>query len=117
MTIFTKIINREIAANRVYEDDHTLAFHDVDPQAPVHILVIPKKEVKDFQSCDSETIGYLLYAAQAVAKKLKLDESGYRVVINNGRDAGQEIAHLHLHILGGAKLGHIRHQDRTKRDS
>ncbi|MDR3347543.1 MAG: histidine triad nucleotide-binding protein [Helicobacteraceae bacterium] len=114
MNIFMKIVNHEIPANRVYEDEHTLAFHDVDPQAPVHILVIPKKEVKDFQSCDSETIGYLLYASQAVAKKLKLDESGYRVVINNGRDAGQEIAHLHLHVLGGTKLGHIHHQDRTK---
>ncbi|MDR1451582.1 MAG: histidine triad nucleotide-binding protein [Helicobacteraceae bacterium] len=117
MTVFTKIVNREIAANRVYEDEHTLAFHDSDPQTPIHILVIPKKEVKDLQSCDGETIGYLLAAAQSVAKKLKLDESGYRVVINNGRDAGQEILHLHLHILGGAKLGHIHHRDRTRKDS
>ncbi|MDR3163100.1 MAG: histidine triad nucleotide-binding protein [Helicobacteraceae bacterium] len=114
MTIFTKIINHEIAANRVYEDDFTLAFHDIDPQAPIHILVIPKKEIADLQSCDGETVSYLLNAVQLVAKKMKLDEAGYRVVINNGRDAGQEVEHLHFHILGGTKLGHIHHQDRTK---
>jgi histidine triad (HIT) family protein len=117
MTVFTKIINREIQANRVYEDENALAFHDTDPQAPIHVLVIPKKEVKDLQSCDAETMGFLLSATQAVAKKLKLDESGYRVVINVGSDAGQEVPHLHLHILGGTKLGHIHHQDRTRKDS
>ncbi|MDR2905336.1 MAG: histidine triad nucleotide-binding protein [Helicobacteraceae bacterium] len=116
MTIFTKIINKEIPCNKVYEDNYTLAFHDIDPQAPIHILVIPKVEVPNFQSCDPETMGRLLKAAQEVAKLLKLDESGYRVVINNGKDAGQEVAHLHIHILGGAKLGHIHHQDRTHKE-
>ena len=97
MNVFLKIINHEIAVNRVYEDDWTLAFHDIDPQAPIHILVIPKNEVADFQSLDAETMGHLLFAAQQVAKKMKLDESGYRVVINNGKDAGQEVPHGHLH--------------------
>ncbi|GHV03983.1 histidine triad nucleotide-binding protein [Campylobacterota bacterium] len=113
MSIFTKIINHEIPANRVYEDDYTLAFHDVDPQAPIHILVIPKKEVAHLQDLDGETMTHLLFAVQQVAKKLKLDERGYRVVINNGADAGQEVPHVHLHLLGGTKLGHIHHQDRT----
>lgn len=116
MSVFMKIINHEIPANRVYEDEHTLAFHDIDPQAPVHVLVIPKTEIKDFQSLDHKTMGHLLHAAQQVATKMGLDKSGYRVVINNGADAGQEVPHVHLHLLGGTKLGHIHHQDRTHRD-
>ena len=116
MSVFTKIINHEIPADRVHEDEHTLAFHDIDPQAPVHILVIPKKEIVDFQSLDSTTMGHLLKAVKEVAVKMGLDKSGYRVVINNGADAGQEVAHVHLHILGGTKLGHIHHQDRTHKD-
>ncbi|MGE4295139.1 MAG: histidine triad nucleotide-binding protein [Campylobacterales bacterium] len=113
MSVFMKIVNHEIPANRVYEDEHTLAFHDIDPQAPVHVLVIPKKEIKDFQSLDTQTMSHLLHAAQQVALKMGLDKSGYRVIVNNGADAGQEVPHVHLHILGGAKLGHIHHQDRT----
>ena len=117
MSLFTKIIHHEIPANRVYEDEHTLAIHDIDPQAPVHLLVIPKREIVDFQSLDSETMGHLLHAVQQVAIKMGLDKSGYRVVVNNGTDAGQEVAHVHLHILGGAKLGHVHHTDRTHKDS
>jgi len=113
MNIFQKIIRGEIPCNKVYEDDHTLAFHDIDPQAPIHVLVIPKNDVENIQSCDAETMGHLLTSVQKVAKLLMLDESGYRVISNNGADAGQEVPHLHFHILGGTKLGHIHHQDRT----
>lgn len=114
MNIFEKIIAGEIPCDKEYEDDHTLAFHDIDPQAPVHILVIPKKSgIQGLQDCDAETMGHMLAAVQNVAKRLKLDESGYRVVTNNGADAGQEVPHLHFHILGGARLGHIHHRDET----
>ena len=108
-----KIIRGEIPSNKVYEDDHTIAIHDIDPQAPIHILVIPKKEVPDFQNADSETIGHIHHAVLEVARLLGLDESGYRIVVNNGEDAGQEVAHLHFHILGGTRLGHVHHKDNT----
>ncbi|KZL51278.1 MULTISPECIES: histidine triad nucleotide-binding protein [Cyanophyceae] len=105
-TIFAKIIRREIPANIVYEDDLALAFTDVNPQAPVHILVIPKKPIvklADAESQDQALLGHLLLTAQRVAAEAGLN-NGYRVVINNGADGGQSVYHLHLHILGGRQM-------------
>lgn len=105
-TIFSKIIRREIPANIVYEDDLALAFTDVNPQAPVHILVIPKKplaKLSDAESQDHALLGHLLLTAKRVADEAGL-ENGYRIVINNGNDGGQTVYHLHLHILGGRPL-------------
>lgn len=103
-TIFTKIINREIPAEIVYENERCLAFKDISPKAPTHILVIPKKPIVNISSCennDVETLGALFLAVRDIAKDLNLDSSGYRVVINNGAAAGQSVFHLHLHILAG----------------
>ena len=112
--VFEKIIDKEIPANIVYEDEWTMAFHDIYPQAPIHILVIPKKKgIKCFQEVDFDTMTHLTKAIKEVAKKLSLDKSGYRLITNNGKDAGQEIEHLHFHILGGGKLGHLNHKDET----
>ena len=103
MTIFKKIIDREIPAKIVYEDDLCLAFHDVNPQAPVHVLVIPKKEIASVDAIapeDKELIGHLFCVIGKIAKELNLG-CGYRVVTNNGMLAGQTVAHLHFHVLGG----------------
>jgi histidine triad (HIT) family protein len=112
-TIFKKIIDGEIPCNKVYEDDRSMAFHDIDPQAPIHIVVIPKAEVPNIQEATPEIMTDCLKAIQEVAKILGLDKYGYRVITNNGKDAGQEVEHLHFHILGGTKLGHIHHKDTT----
>ena len=101
-TIFGKIIRREIPVDIVYEDDLALAFKDVNPQAPTHILVIPKKPIprlSESESGDTELMGHLLMTAKQVAERANLT-NGYRVVINNGADGGQTVDHLHLHILG-----------------
>lgn len=105
-TIFSKIIRREIPADIVYEDDLALAFKDVNPQAPVHILVIPKEPIAklaDAESKDHALMGHLLLTAKRVAQQAGL-ENGYRVVINTGSDGGQSVNHLHLHILGGRHM-------------
>lgn len=105
-TIFSKIIDREIPAKIVYEDDRCLAFEDIGPKAPTHILVIPKKEIASIDNVEEEDealIGHLFVVIRQLAAKLGL-ASGYRVVVNNGPDAGQAVAHLHLHLLGGRKL-------------
>lgn len=105
-TIFSKIIRREIPANVVYEDDLALAFTDVNPQAPVHILVIPKKPIAklaDAESHDTALLGHLLLTAKRVAEEAGL-KNGYRVVINTDADGGQTVYHLHLHILGGRHM-------------
>ena len=105
-TIFGKIIRREIPADIVYEDELALAFKDVNPQAPVHILVIPKKPISklaEAESQDSELLGHLLLTAKKVAQEAGL-ANGYRLVINNGDDGGQTVYHLHLHILGGRQM-------------
>jgi histidine triad (HIT) family protein len=102
-TIFKRIIDREIPAKIVYEDDRCLAFEDVNPQAPVHILVIPKKEVPslaDLGEDDAALAGHLLVVSRQLAAARDLAD-GYRVVINNGPHAGQTVPHLHLHLLGG----------------
>ena len=106
-TIFKRIIDREIPADIVYEDDSCMAFNDVNPQAPTHVLVIPKKEiasVDDIDQADEALIGHLFVVARKIAADLGLG-SGYRVVTNCGPDSGQEVPHLHFHILGGRKLG------------
>jgi histidine triad (HIT) family protein len=105
-TIFGKIIRREIPADIVYEDDLCLAFRDVTPQAPVHILVIPKKPIPQIELAESEDhalLGHLLLTVKKVAAQVGIT-NGYRVVINNGADGGQTVNHLHLHILGGRQL-------------
>jgi histidine triad (HIT) family protein len=105
-TIFGKIIRREIPADIVYEDELCLAFKDVHPQAPVHVLVIPKKPIaklSDAESQDHALMGHLLLTVKRVAEQLGLS-NGYRTVINTGDDGGQTVYHLHLHILGGRSL-------------
>ena len=107
MTLFEKIAAREIPAQIVFEDEDVLAFHDIDPKAPVHVLVVPKRVIPRLAEAtgdDQEILGKLLLATRIVADKLKLVDSGYRVVINNGRDAGESVPHLHVHLLGKRSL-------------
>ena len=107
MTIFKKIIDKEIPANIVYEDDLCIAFHDVNPQAPVHVLLIPKQEIENVDALtepDRALAGHLLVKVHEVAKLLEL-KNGYRIVANCGSDGGQSVDHLHFHILGGRALG------------
>ncbi|TMW57389.1 hypothetical protein Poli38472_003314 [Pythium oligandrum] len=108
-TIFDKIIDRSIPAKIVYEDSQCLAFHDVNPQAPVHILIIPKHrdgltQLSKAEERHKAVLGHLMYVAQDVAAQQKLD-NGFRIVINDGRDGCQSVFHLHLHLLGGRTLG------------
>lgn len=108
MTIFQKIIDREIPADIVYEDDRALAFRDIAPQAPVHVLVIPKTPVVRLSEASDdqvELLGHLLRVCRDVARSEGLDASGYRVVTNNGTHGGQSVDHLHFHVLGGRQLG------------
>jgi histidine triad (HIT) family protein len=107
MTIFKKIIHREIPAEIVLEDDLCLAFRDISPQAPSHILLVPKKEIASLATADASDhslMGHLLLKAAEVARHEGLVENGYRVVINTGDDGGQSVDHLHLHILGGRHM-------------
>jgi len=106
-TIFSRIIRREIPARIEYEDDLCLAFHDVAPQAPVHLLVIPKQPIPslvEVTDADKPLLGHLVAVASSLARKLGLDD-GYRLVVNCGRDGGQSVHHLHVHLLGGRSLG------------
>lgn len=106
-TIFKKIIDGEIPAKIIYQDDLCLAFHDVSPQAPIHVLLIPKKEVVNvaaLQEEDRELAGHLLMTAAKVARELGIDQDGYRLVANCGPNGGQSVDHLHLHILAGRQL-------------
>jgi len=105
-TIFQRIIDREIKADIVYEDDRSLVFRDVNPQAPTHVLIIPKKRivsVADLCDEDAALVGHLLVVARKVAEQLGLS-GGFRVVANSGPDAGQSVDHLHFHLLGGRSL-------------
>ena len=107
-TLFEKIIAREIPAAIVYEDDLVLAFRDVNPQAPTHVLIIPKRPIPRIAEAkpeDHQVLGHLLLKAAEVAEKLGLTKSGFRLVFNNGPDAGEAVPHLHCHIIGGRKLG------------
>jgi histidine triad (HIT) family protein len=107
MTIFEKIAARQIPASIVWEDDDVIAFHDVDPKAPVHVLVVPKRvipRIGESTDADQALLGKLLLTTRVVAEKLDLLTSGYRVVINNGPDAGESVPHLHVHVLGKRQL-------------
>lgn len=107
MSIFKKIIDKQIPATIVYEDDLVLAFRDINPQAPTHVVIIPKKEIPriaEAQPDDHKLLGHLLLKAAAVAVQLGLDKTGYRLVINNGPDGGESVPHLHCHILGGRHM-------------
>lgn len=107
MTIFKKIIDKEIPAKIVHEDDQCLAFHDVQPQAPTHILVIPKKEIASLDKADSsdkELLGHMLLVIRDLARKMELSEDGYRVVTNINDRGGQSVYHLHMHLLGGRQM-------------
>ena len=106
--IFCKIIKKEIPSNIVYEDDEIIAFRDINPVAPVHILVIPKKHIEsllDLKEEDELLVGKIYSVINKIAKQEQIAEKGFRVVVNCGEDGGQEVKHLHYHILGGKKLG------------
>ncbi|MFT5680789.1 MAG: histidine triad (HIT) family protein [Myxococcota bacterium] len=108
MSIFTKIIAGEIPAEKLYEDEHVVAFRDINPQAPVHVLVVPRKpliSVAHAGAEDAELLGRLLLAAAQVARDLGLESDGYRLVTNIGDQGGQSVYHLHVHLLGGRQMG------------
>ncbi|MEI6082875.1 MAG: histidine triad nucleotide-binding protein [Verrucomicrobiota bacterium] len=103
--IFAKIIAKQIPATIVFEDDRVLAFRDVNPQAPVHILVVPKPDIANVSATRDEVmLGHLLTVAADIARQEGIDSTGYRLVINKGRDAGESVPHLHVHLLGGRSL-------------
>ncbi|CAH1798435.1 unnamed protein product [Owenia fusiformis] len=106
-TIFSKIVDRKIPADIIYEDDTSLAFRDVTPQAPIHFLVIPKKPLARLslaEDVDTPLLGHLMSVARKVAKQEKLD-NGFRIVINDGPDGAQSVYHLHIHVMGGRQMG------------
>ena len=105
--LFCKIIKKDIPANVLYEDEHLLAFEDLNPQAPVHILIIPKKHIStslDIQEEDNELIGRMSRAANVIAEEKGIAERGFRTVMNCNREAGQTVFHIHLHLLGGRAM-------------
>ena len=107
LTIFDRILNKEIPADVVYEDEHVLSFRDISPQAPVHVLVIPKFKVRNVTTLgdlDAEKIGLYMQGVSKTAKALNLAEDGYRVVFNTGRHGGQTVEYIHAHILGGRSM-------------
>ncbi|WNS43770.1 histidine triad nucleotide-binding protein [Paenibacillus sp. MMS20-IR301] len=107
-TVFSKIIEGSIPCNKVFENERILAFHDIEPAAPVHVLIIPKKVIasmNDVQTEDLPLIGEIHAVAQQLAAELGIAETGYRLINNCGPDSGQAVAHLHYHLLGGARLG------------
>ena len=107
MTIFQKIIDKSIPADIVYEDDKSLAFRDISPQAPIHILIIPKKPIVNIAAAapeDKELLGHLLLVAGEIARKEGVDEQGYRLVTNINEYGGQSVYHLHIHLLAGRQL-------------
>lgn len=103
-TIFERIVAGELPCNKVLEDNDFLAFHDIRPRAPIHVLVIPKKHFKDFQEFDPALMAKMTLFIQKLAVLLGLDKSGYRLVSNCGKNSGQEVFHLHFHIMGGFEL-------------
>lgn len=109
-TIFSKIIRREIPSDIVYQDDLVTAFRDISPQAPTHILIIPNKiipTVNHVTAEDEQVLGHLLIVAAKIAQQEGINESGYRLIMNCNKDAGQEVFHLHMHLLGGKNLGKL----------
>ena len=106
-TIFQKIIRKEIPADIVYEDDEVMAFYDIHPIAPVHVLIIPKKPIESIahlEEADGPLVGKMFLVARSVARDLNISEKGYKLLIRTGSDGGQEIPHLHVHLLGGGPL-------------
>jgi histidine triad (HIT) family protein len=106
-TLFEKIRDREIPADIVFEDDHCLAFRDIAPQAPVHILIVPRKPIPRVGLATAEdqaVLGNILLAAAEIARREGIADSGFRLILNNGKDAGEAVPHLHLHLLGGRPL-------------
>ena len=106
-SLFSKIINREIPADVVYEDDEIIAFNDINPQAPVHILIVPKKEIRtlnDLNENEQKIIGKIFLTVKKLAKEFNIDKTWYRTVFNCNKDGGQTVFHIHLHLLGGRKL-------------
>lgn len=113
-TIFSKIIRKEIPSDIVYQDELVTAFRDIQPQAPTHILIIPNKvipSVNDVTADDELCLGRLFTVARKLAAEEGLTESGYRLVVNSGKDAGQEVLHLHMHLLGGKRIGRLVQAD------
>lgn len=107
-TIFEKILAGEIPCNPVYEDEYTFAFNDIYPQAPVHVLVIPKSKIVNVAQAtesDIEQMGRVLFAAKKVAEITGIDKSGYRLIMNNGDEGGQTVYYMHCHVIGGRQLG------------
>lgn len=105
--IFCKILKGEIPCDKIYEDDRVLSFKDISPEAPVHVLIIPKKHISsinDLKEEDEDLIGYIYTVAAKIAKQLGVEEKGYRIVSNCGEDGGQTVPHIHFHFLGGRKL-------------
>ncbi len=116
MCLFCKIVNKEIPANIILENENFLAFHDINPKAPVHILAIPKLHVESFNEVTGETMAGMTAFIQELAKEVEIDKSGYRVISNIGENGGQEVKHLHFHILGGAKLKWDHFSDADPKD-
>ena len=107
-TLFSKIVNKEIPADIVYQDERVTAFRDINPQAPTHILIVPNKiipTVNDVEDSDEAVIGHLVVVAKRLAREEGIADDGYRLLINCGRNANQEVFHLHVHLLGGRQLG------------
>jgi histidine triad (HIT) family protein len=107
-TVFDRILKGELPARVVYEDEHVLAFHDAHPQAPVHVLVVPRRRASTFDELadrDPAEVGHFFRGVATAARALGLTGKGYRVVVNSGRDANQTVAYLHAHVLGGRRLG------------
>jgi histidine triad (HIT) family protein len=107
-TIFSKIIAKEIPADILYQDDLVTAFRDISPQAPTHVLIVPNREIptlNDVSDADEAALGRMLLVAKQLAAEQGIDKGGYRVIINCGEDGGQEVMHVHLHLLGGRRLG------------
>ena len=107
MCIFCKIVNGEIPSNKVYEDKNYLAFYDINPKAPTHVLIIPKQHIAYLSDLDDATkhiMGDMTLIANKIAKDIGIDKTGYRILVNNGPDSGQEVFHIHMHLLGGKKM-------------
>ncbi len=106
--LFCRISNGEITARKVYEDDEVFAFHDINPQAPTHVLIIPRKHIPsldDLTDAEAQIVGTVIVRASQIARDLHLESEGYRLVVNNGEAAGQTVFHVHFHILGGRSFG------------
>jgi histidine triad (HIT) family protein len=116
MCIFCKIVNKELPSSIEHKNEDFLAFHDINPKAPIHLLIIPKQHFENFQTTPPEIMAGLTAFVQELTQKLGLDESGYRLVTNNGEGGGQEVFHLHFHLLGGAKLAWDHTTDNPQRN-